>query len=208
MNRKDSRYFELSSGEPEVFQEIQHMVFTYDTAIYAGGIDLTDYMKDDLKRVHAYMIARNLEVSDLIRVTLHNRNGQIPDEDVLTDYNDLLTIIKLSSAQDMSLSMYVNRVYFEALQKAMSRDEFFFNKNALATIKIKINDELLRVPVYSFKNERDFYSSEWNKLLRINTIYGIGYIGLERDDDPEKSAYKICVGYKDNEPSIYRLQTL
>jgi hypothetical protein len=209
LNRKESANFEMSDGTSAVFQEVHHMVFTYDVSTIMSVIDLTDYMKEDLKQIHAYMLSKNMNISELMRVTMYNRTGQLTNSDVLIDYDNLLVTIKLQSAQDVSLSIYVNRLLFEAIKKAIANDEFFFNRNALATIKVKLGDKVLRVPVYSFENERDFYSTEISKMLRVNTIYGIGYIGLEEDNpEDESDAYKICLGYNGEQPIIRRLKTI
>jgi hypothetical protein len=207
VNRKDSAIFQLSAeGESSTFQEVFHTVFTYDISTKLSLLYLADYMKDDLIRTHAYMVSKNMITSDLVRITMYNRNGSLINEDISVDYDLLSVIVNLSSAQDISLSIYVNRLLFEAIQKAIQKDEFFFSQNALASVKIKFNDELLRVPVYSFINERDMYSTELNKSLRINTIYGIGYIGLE--DDNGEEGYKICVAYDGENPVIKKLQIL
>ncbi len=208
LNRKDSVTLELSGGEAAIFQETSHTVFTYDLATAASVVDLTDYMKDDLKQIHAYMVSKNLIITDLMRVQLFNRSGALPSTEAIIDYDDLLVTMQLSSAQDISMAIYVNRLLFEAIKRAMENDEFFFNRNALATILIKIGEEQLRVPVYSFENERDMYSTELNKILRVNTIYGIGYVGLEDDSDDGVDAYKICVGTAGGAPVIKRLKTL
>jgi hypothetical protein len=208
LNRKDSVTFETSSGEAAIFQETSHLVFTYDLSTSASVIDLTDYMKSDLQQIHAYMVSKNLEVTDLMRVQLFNRSGVLSQQDAVVDYDNLLATMQLSSAQDISLTIYVNRLLFEAVKRAMANDEFFFNQNALATIRIKTADGYLRVPVYSFENARDMYSTELNKILRVNTIYGVGYIALEDDSEDGKDAYKVCVGYSGTTPVIKRLVTL
>jgi hypothetical protein len=207
LNRKEALNFELNSGESAVFQEIHHMVFTYDISTSVSVVDLREYMKDDLKRIHAYMMDKNMLISDLIRITMYNRSGPLSVQNFVVDYDYLLTTIKLTDAQDVSLSIYVNRLLFEAINKAMERDEFFFNRNALAVMYIKVGEASLKVPVYSFVNEKDMYSSDPNKILRINTIYGVGYIGLEPDNSEE--GYKICIGYNgEDEPIIRRLKTI
>jgi len=210
LNRKEALNFEMSDGSSAIFQEVYHMVFTYDISTTVTVIDLTEYMKDDLQKVHAYMVSKNMLVSDLMRVTMYNRSGQLTSSNVLIDYDDLLVSIELTDAQDLSLSVYVNRLLFESIKKAMENDEFFFNRNTLATIKIKTTDGSFRVPVYSFESTRDYYSTELLKSLRVNTIYGIGYIGLEMDDpaDTETDAYKICVGYNEEQPIILKLITI
>jgi hypothetical protein len=209
LNRKDALNFEMSDGNSAIFQEVHHMVFTYDISTVMSVIDLTDYIRDDLKRMHSYMLDKNMIVSDLIRVTMFNRSGELTNTDVIVNYEDLLATIQLADAQDLSLSIYVNRLVYEALKKAMDSDEFFFNKNTLATVKIKTSDGLLRVPVYSFETIRDYNSTELTKMLRVNTIYGIGYIGVKIDDPTDLTdAYKICVGYNEEQPIILRLITI
>lgn len=209
LNRKEAMNIKLTNDEDAVFQEVSHYVFTYDVNTYASGIDITDYLRDDFKKIHAYMMTKNLEVKDLLYIELNNRAGKLSGDDVMIDYENLVVAVRLDSAQDLSMSIYVNRLFFEALKKLIERDEFYFNKNALASIKIKIDGEQLRVPVYSFESERDMWTTEWNKILRINTIYGIGYIGLEEDDTADMSdGYKICVGYEGDRPIIRRLKTI
>lgn len=210
LNRKDALNFELSTpGESAIFQNIHHMVFTYDVSTVMSVIDLTDYMRSDLQQVHAYMVSKNMVVSDLMRITMFNRNGQLTNTDINIDYDDLLVTINLNSAQDLSLSIYVNRLLFEAVKKAMESDEFFFNSRILATIKVKTTDGVFRVPVYSFENAREYYSTELLKMVRVNTIYGIGYLAVTADDPTDLTdSYKICVGYNEEQPIILRLITI
>jgi hypothetical protein len=210
MNRREALNFEMSDGSSAVFQEVHHMVFTYDISTSATVIDLTEYMRSDLQQLHAYMMSKNMTISDLMRVTMYNRSGSLTSQQVSIDYDDLLVSISLNDAQDLSLSIYVNRLLFEAIKKAMANDEFFFNQGTLATIKIKTTDGSLRVPVYAFENLREYYSTELLKMLRVNTIYGIGYVGLKVDDPTDHTdAYKICLGFDNEEqPIIYRLITI
>jgi hypothetical protein len=209
LNRKDSATFELSTpGESAIFQETFHMVFTYNINTSFTSIDIADYMKDDLKQIHAYMMSKNMDVRDLMRLTLYNRSGQLTNDDIIVDYDNLMVTIRLIDAQDISLAIYVNRLLFESIKKAMERDSFFFNRNALGTISIKIEGQSLKVPVYSFENEKDYYSTEPNKILRVNTIYGIGYVGLEDEDPDNPDRYKICIGYNGQTPIIKCLKTI
>jgi hypothetical protein len=209
LNRREALNLEMSDGSSNVFQEVHHMVFTYDVSTVASSIDLTDYMKDDLKQVHAYMISRNMTITDLMRVTMYNRSGILTNSQISIDYDELMLSILLTDAQDLSLSIYVNRLLFEAIKKAMANDEFFFNNRTLATIKIKTTDGSLRVPVYSFENVREYFSTELLKMLRVNTIYGIGYMAVKVDDPmDERDSYKICVGYNEEQPIILRLITI
>lgn len=155
------------------------------------------------------MVSKNMVVSDLMRITMFNRNGQLTNTDINIDYDDLLVTINLNSAQDLSLSIYVNRLLFEAVKKAMESDEFFFNSRILATIKVKTTDGVFRVPVYSFENAREYYSTELLKMVRVNTIYGIGYLAVTADDPTDLTdSYKICVGYNEEQPIILRLITI
>ena len=48
--------------------------------------------------------------------------------------------------------------------------------------------------VKRFVDENEEYSTDVNKCLRVATPYGIGYVYLVHEDDPQASNVKICVG--------------
>lgn len=223
LNRKDSIKFQTSSGETVIGQEIFHTVFTYDINRDIDTLNIGQYLKKDIKRVHAYMIDKNLDVRDLINIKLYNRIGELTNVEI--DYDTLTISLNESiDGQDISMAIYADRVLFESLLKAIANDEFFFANNALATLWL--NDYLgvanvdeiedVKVAVYSFPKEKDYYgkavmiNGEWRStVLRVFTAYGVGFVGLVEANDPRATNYKIVIGIdKDNEPIIRALEKI
>jgi len=231
INRKEAINFETSTGDSVIGQEVFHSVFTFEVGNPVLEINLWDYLKDDLATVHAYMVSKNFDIRDLINVKLFSKNGLIDGTVVNIDYETLVLTFLQEIDEDFSVSVYVNRSLFEAMLKAINYDVFFFSDRALAVFRISyyedtnldgeigIGDELkeFKVPVYSFASERDMYASivtvngEPRRTdLRINTAYGIGFIGIVELDDPRASEYKICLGYQSDNvtPIIMALEKM
>ena len=236
LNRHASIYFETSSGEQVIGQEIFHNVFTYNLDEPVTYISIADYLKDDFKKVHAYMMDKNFDLRDLMVIKMHNRDGEfgtvkleamdyylgeLPDN--LIDYENLTIQNIDSNGQDFSASIHLDRTLFESILKAIELDRFFFNDSALATFRInhyieeagELTQQEFKVPVYSFTSEKDLYSkaSQISGYWRLNTFrvytpYGIGFVGLVEEGDPRASEYKICVGYNNNEPIIRCLEKI
>jgi hypothetical protein len=217
LNRKDSKRFVTPSGEIVIGQEIFHTVFTYDINNPIEEINLGQYFKSDLKKIHAYMISKNFEIKDLLSIDVFNRNGLL---EVGIDYDNLtIDLYDLAQGQDISVSVYANRALFESLAKAIKNDQFFFSDNALALLRLSdyievdgenISEEIL-VPIYSFTSEKDLYTKaskingEWrSNVLRIFTAYGIGFIGLVNETDPRASNFKVVIDFDSNENPIIR----
>jgi hypothetical protein len=211
MNKQYIVYFESSTGESVIGQEISHNIFTYDVTKDLRELDLSIYLKEDFKKVHAYMVSKNFDLTDLMSVKIHTRDGELGEEYAKIDYESLrITDINIDG-KDFSLSIFANRALFESVLEAIKNDEFFFAENALAVIRININDQEYKVKVYSFKSKKEMYSTDPRHSFRIATPYGIGYIGL-LDDDPDsedQEFYKICVGFNsDGSPIIKRLEII
>jgi len=121
--------------------------------------------------------------------------------------------------QDFAINMFVDRAVYESMLVAIEDDVNFFNGNLLAIIRtsVVLRDEdgnpilddqgekilqEVRVPVYSFVNEAEFLSTNPSKSLRVQTLYGIGYIGLV--DQPYENDNMVAVVYdpNTNEPII------
>lgn len=217
MDRKEAVYFEDSTGEQVIGQEVFHALFTFDVNNPVGRINLWDYLRSDLARVHAYMVSKNFDLHDLMNIKLQNKSGLIGPTIANIDYDTLQIEFLQAMDEDFSLTVYVNRALFESIKKAIEHDIFFFSDRALAVFRISyyedtnldgeigIGDELkeFKVPVYSFASEKDMYASAVSvngetrlTILRINTAYGIGFIGLVEVDDPRASEYKVCIGYE------------
>jgi mRNA degradation ribonuclease J1/J2 len=61
------------------------------------------------------------------------------------------------------------------------------------------NNKLINKPIISTRgfvlvNENEELSDDIDKQLRVNTIYGVGYVYLVDEDDPNASDLKICIG--------------
>ena len=97
--------------------------------------------------------------------------------------------------------------------KAINTGDKFFRKNGIAIIRIGqvIDNETvedLYVRVYGFPKISD-YDKETIEIngtyyptnLRINTLYGIGFIGLVPEGHKNATDYKINIG-TDNKPVI------
>ena len=51
-------------------------------------------------------------------------------------------------------------------------------------------------------------SSDNNFALRVNTAYGIGYVGLKDIKNNNKNAYRVCVGIDDKgKPIVKEIET-
>lgn len=228
LNRKSAIYFEISSGEQVIGQEVFHSIFTYNIDQPIKDIYMWQYLKSDFLKVHAYMIDHNIEVQDLMIVKMFNRNGELFSPNVEIDYDNLTVVVNDSQGQDFTLAIYVNRALFESILKAISLDRFYFSDNALATMSINhYVEELVEgvptlvqrdftVPIYSFSSEQDLYSKASmilgilrTNVLRVYTAYGPGFIGLVDEGDLNASDYKICIGTTDeNEPIIKCLEKI
>ncbi len=211
LNRKESVFFESSTGESVIGQEVSHNVFTYDISKEITDLDLSGYLKDDFKKVHAYMVSKNFDLTDLMNVKIYTRDGILEENLATIDYENLRITDMNIDGKDFSVTIYANRALFESILAAIENDEFFFAENALAVVRININDQEYKVKVYSFQNVKEMYSTDPKMSFRIYTPYGIGYVGLLDDnDDPENQEYyKICVGFNtDGSPLIKRLEII
>lgn len=228
LNRKEIIEFENSTGEQVIGQEVFHNVFTYNINYPITSINLGEYLRDDLKKVHAYMVAKNFDLKDLMNIRLYNRVGAMGPKQVVIDYENLRVTILNSNDQDFSLAVYVDRAMFESILKAIEMDRFFFSDNSLATFRIKhlVEDDFtgeedvveFKVPVYSFADEREMsgtaseVNGEYrNNTFRVQTAYGVGFIGLVDENHANASDYKICIGFENDDetkPIIKSLEKL
>ena len=166
-------------------------------------IDIMQYLKADLKKIHAYMIEKNFDIRDLLNVRVHNRYGLLGEDKVTIDYETMTIQLLTDDAQDIAVTVYADRLLFASLEKAIENDQFFFSDSSLAVLRlneyIDTNDDgiddtsqEIKVPIYAFTNEKDLYSvaskvnGEWrSNVLRVYTAYGIGFIGLVQEERSE-----------------------
>jgi hypothetical protein len=203
LNKKDS--IEFIGSDPEevrIGQRIFDTVFTFDTlSVGANEVDLAPFVKDDFKKVHAYMTTHNLDTRDLYYVTVFDRDGAM---EIDVDYELLKVNVDLDKLKDFSLTIYADRAIMATIEEAIKKDNFFFKVNALSIIFINVESEVIAVPVYAFENKAAMEAFSFETALRVMTIYGPGYIGLVPEDDPLGSGYKILVGYTDDFQEIIR----
>jgi len=228
LNRKSAIYFEGSTGEQIIGQEIFHSIFTYNLDHPIEDIYLWQYLRSDFLKVHAYMMDHNIEIKDLMLVKIFNRDGPLIEPSISVNYENLMISISETQGQDFAVSVYVNRALFETVMRAIKLDRFYFSDNALATMSINhyveeiidgvptLVQKAFTVPIYSFSSEQDVHSKASmilgvlrTNILRVFTAYGLGFIGLTDIGDPRSSDYRICIGYTvDNQPVIKCLEKI
>lgn len=98
--------------------------------------------------------------------------------------------------KDIAVGIYLNRLLYETIKKALLSDKNYINDNYIASVLVSIAGQKQKVKVKGFINNRDHFSADINKSLRVKTAFGIGYISLLNDD--EKDGYKICLGNDKN----------
>lgn len=218
LNRDKAVYFETSTGQQVIGEEIFHNIFTYNIDMDLEEIDIMQYLKADLKKIHAYMIEKNFDIRDLLNVRVHNRYGLLGEDKVTIDYETMTIQLLTDDAQDIAVTVYADRLLFASLEKAIENDQFFFSDSSLAVLRlneyIDTNDDgiddtsqEIKVPIYAFTKEKDLYSvaskvnGEWrSNVLRVYTAYGIGFIGLVQEDDPRASTYKVVIDIDETKP--------
>lgn len=118
----------------------------------------------------------------------------------------MLVKINENVESDIAVALYVDRVVYESIEKAMKNDKNYFRNNFLTNIMANICGTNIKLKVKSFVNENEKTTSDIEKSLRIQTAYGIGYISLLADS--EKDAYKVCIGYDGDKPIIRAIDTV
>ena len=114
---------------------------------------------------------------------------------------------------DIYVMLYVNRLGYEAIKKAILEDKFYFNSNLLTyiygkTVSSSGVEKPVKLVVKSFANSKEMQSSDNNFALRVNTAYGIGYVGLKDIKNNNKNAYRVCVGIDDKgKPIVKEIET-
>lgn len=158
-------------------------------------------LSSELKKVHAYMLENQLDVTKLMKIIVRsssNGDGVVGD----VDYKTLNVTFPKKIDSDIVLDVFVNRLMFDAVSTDMANDVFFSNEYALTPIEVTAPDPddetktiKQKIRVYKFASEEEMKSDDIDKMLRIKTLYGIGYVGLVPEGNKNASDYKICVGY-------------
>ena len=183
-------------GDPHIGVKLFKEVFSLPGNSKSFHLNLKEMLKDQLLNTHAYMLAKHLEPTSLLYFRVFDVNGERTDCSI--DYNRLeLDLEGIDS--DVVVIGYADRAVYEAIETARETDKEYFNDNFLWSLRLKVpSAEGKLVDKYAvvkrFVDENEEYSTDVNKCLRVATPYGIGYVYLVHEDDPQASNVKICVG--------------
>ena len=156
-------------------------------------------MSQELKKVHAYCIDNNIDVTKLMNIIVRTKSGNTEMVGTV-DYETLDVTFSEPVDSDIVFDVFVNRAMFDSVATDMVNDTFYSQSDSMTRMNIIIYDSttesLIEQPVrvYYFKNEDDMTSTEINKSLRVYTPYGVGYVGLVQEGDSSASNLKICLG--------------
>jgi hypothetical protein len=194
--KNDSIYFADNQGEEHIGINIVNELLSYSANSNNTHLNLVPFLKPKILNVHSYMKSKNLDISTLMSIRIIDHNGIRNDVEVNLDTLEL-DLTKISS--DILLNIYVDRAVYETILLAQEKDINYFNDNFLTTLKIQVDDGTGNLIdkyaiVKSFKNEQEQTTTDINKQLRVNTIYGVGYIYIVDEDDKQASNIKVCIG--------------
>lgn len=206
LSQKDTIYFNDTHGDEHIGHLIYENKYMYKINEEIPALYLLDELPDELIKIHSY--AKNklkLDTSSLITVRLYNRMGKMSTGRYNLDTDDLILHFSENMKDDFAVRVYVNRLLYESIRKAILLDKDYFSAGFLTTMMTNIAGDNLNIIVKKFENKRDFSSIDDSKSLRIRTAYGIGYISLL--DDADTDGYKICIGTdKDGTPIIKKFE--
>lgn len=152
-----------------------------------------------LKKIHAYAIENDYDLTKLMKIVARSSSKGV---DVLgtVDYETLNVTFDAQIDSDLVLDVFVNRTAVNEIMASMSSDTFFSNQYAMTPLEYVFEDangelQTAKVRVYSFASASEMNSTDIDKMLRVQTIYGVGYIGLVPEGTTNASDIKICLGY-------------
>lgn len=201
LDRKDTIWFSDASGDDNIGLSIIHDIISFPSSGSTKVIDLKpimwDYLNFKLKRTHSYAKENGFDLSKLLNIIARaSVNGE--DTTAEIDYDNLTATFNNNIDSDLVLDVFLNRAMFDSLNEDMCKDVFYSNNLAFTTLTLyeQDGDELTEhdIRVYAFKNEDEYNSTDISKMLRINTKYGIGFVGLVPEGSRNASPIKICIG--------------
>lgn len=206
LSKKDSILFDDNNGEEHtgilIYDEKYFHKLGEDTI---SEIKLMRKMKPEFKQVYSYAQYLNLELSSLIHLVVVSSDNYKNIENYDFDYDNFTLNLKSIGPNDVAVAVYVNRLLYDSIKEAMLTDNSYFNSGYLTSIYANASGLSRKVMVKSFKNKDEWWKSDPNMSLRVNTAYGIGYISLLDDDN--KDGYKICIGNDtDGNPIIKKFE--
>jgi hypothetical protein len=221
LDRKDAVYYNDSKGSEQIGQNVLHETFSFSSESGISHINFGYFLKPDLLRVHAF--AKDLkstgsfDMTQLLYVVARSYSSNTPEVGTV-DYDNLCVDFAEPIDTDLVLDVFVNRAVYAVLIDKMNSDSFYSNSASLATVDLTYVDDgyvdsdgnvvsktvTAKARVYSFQSEEELSSTDINKSLRVNTPYGIGYIGLVMEGTSTASPFKICAGTDKYGNSIIR----
>ena len=160
---------------------------------------MTSEMKNELKKMHAYLLKNGMDPMQLFKIFVRG-SSEGTDISGEIDYRTMDVTFESPIDSDIVLDVFINRAVYDKLQEMMAKDVFFSNDYAVGTLIVQSYDEELDeivdeyVRIYGFKDEAEMSSNDILKSLRVNTLYGVGYVGLVQEGNPNASNFKICLG--------------
>lgn len=210
--KKDSIYFKDKNGIDQIGQLIYDDIFMYNINDDSPTLDVLKYLKSEFTKVYNYIYEKKLDISSLINIKVYDGQSYLSEDnayltqEVINKEPKLILHVINDLKTDLGIFIYLNRALYESIKTAMEKDLFYFNDNYITTLYGRIGDITVMLPVKSFINERDLYNRDANKLLRVMTSNGVGYLELDDDNlNSNDDYYKICVGYNDEQPIIKKL---
>lgn len=202
----NNKTFEDDHGNQQIGQLLYKNIYTYSLNSPIPVINIIDKLPQQVLQVYMYAVNNiNLDVSSLLNIYLYSTlTGPLDKNLYKFDINNISKGISVDSSvqEDIGLAIYINRVLYETIVKAMKTKKNYFGSNRLSTIQLNIGENYIDAVVKSFENISDKYSSDIEKSLRIQTAGGIGYISLKPERKNKHNAYKICIGYDGDNPII------
>lgn len=188
-------------GDPHIGVKLFKEVFSLPGNSESFHLNLKEMIKDQLLGTHAYMLAKHLDPRSLFYFRVFDSTGERTDPmdfDYIVDYNTLdLDLQGINS--DVVVIGYADRAVYESVETARETDKDYFDNSFLGRLRLEIPSAdggtvTKYAVVKRFLDEKEEYSTDVSKALRVATMYGVGYVYLVQEDDPQASTVRVCVG--------------
>lgn len=206
LDRKDTINFSYinSNNEQvnEIGQNIIHETFNFSSNNEITHLNIASLLKAQLLKIHSYAKEHNYELKELLYIVARSYTSAYPEVGTV-DYKNLCIDFDSPIDSNIVLDVFVNKAMCDVIVAAMNNDSFYRSPNAFTTINLFVNNSAdtttttlspVKARVYMFRNTKEMESTDLNKCLRVNTMYGVGYIGLVMEGAANASPYKVCVG--------------